>query len=62
VNGSEEGGSPFVVSGCDSPELFKFGAEILNQVPDFVHLCIVLTLLFSVGFRWDDGFDPGLFQ
>jgi hypothetical protein len=34
--------------GSDTTGLFEFGEEIFNQVPDFVHVFIVFTLVFRL--------------
>ena len=53
--GSEEVSGGFVVACGDASEEFEIGEEVLDQVPRFVELLVVVALHFAVRFGWNDG-------
>ena len=52
----------FVVAGRDAPEFLDLGEIVLDQVAPFIHLLIIVDLLFSVAPRRDDGAGAALVQ
>jgi hypothetical protein len=54
VNAGQEVPGKFVVSGCDRPELFELGEEILDEMARLIEFLVELARQASVGFRWDD--------
>ena len=62
VDGAEECGGPFIVSGGNASALREFGKEIFHPMSDFIHIFIVCTLHFAVRFWWDHPLPLGVFQ
>jgi len=62
VNAGQEVPGEFVVSGCDRPELFEFGEEILDEMAFFVEVPVELARHAPVGFWWDDDTLAGLLE
>ena len=48
VDGAEECGGPFIVSGGNTSKLREVCEEIFHQMPDFLQVFIVYTLHFPV--------------
>lgn len=54
MDGGEEVAVGFIVAGCDGAELFEPAEEVLDQVPRFVQVLVVGTLVLAVGSARDD--------
>ncbi len=50
----------FVVPGCDCPELFEFGEDVLDEVARLIKVFVELPLQAPVGFGRDDHAHAGL--
>ena len=55
MDGAEEVASGLVVAGGDGTELLELGEEVLDQVPCFVEMPVIIALVLPVRFGWDDG-------
>jgi len=62
VNAGQEVPGEFVVSGCDRPELFEFGEEILDEMAFLVEVLVELAGHAPVGFGRDDYTFAGLLE
>ena len=51
---AHEVGEQFVISGCDTPEVFEFVEEALDQVALLVEVFVVGALGLAVAFGRDD--------
>lgn len=61
-NSSKEVSGSFVVACGNGAELLEFCKEILDEMAGFVHVFVIGTLDFPVGFWRDDGFYSGPFK
>ena len=52
----------FVVSCCDTPEIFEPAEAAFDDVALLVGVLVVRDFLFAVGFARDNGFDVALFE
>lgn len=59
MDATEEGAGAFIVSGCNGAVLLEFLKEIFDQMPPFVHLCVVFALGDPVGFGRNNGLNFG---
>lgn len=56
----EEGRSELVVAGGYSTPVFELIKKPFDEVALFVEMCVVVALVFSIGFGWDNGVGTGL--
>ena len=61
-DGAEEVSGGFIVARGNGAELLQLEEEVLDQMPGFIEVFIVLTRLFSVGFWWNDALDALLIK
>ena len=62
VNGGafDEACDEFIISGGDTPELFKFSEPALDLIALLIEIFVIITLGYPVAFRRDTDFDSSV--